>query len=165
MPGHRDQSWLCRRRPATVFGGYWPITLTLENLMNAKGAPPLDLDPQLIEELIGEYRGNLAAVAKRLGVARSTIHNRVNANPHLQEVLHDARESLIDHAESVLHKNVMNGLETSLIFFLKTQGYKRGYGRQGHYDPDQAENLDRPATVADIDRAIARVSNSERGTS
>lgn len=127
--------------------------------------PPVTIDLLQVEALIEEYRGNLSAVAKKIGVSRMTIHNRINANPHLQEVLADARESMIDHAESVLHKNVMNGMETSLIFFLKTQGYKRGYGRQGNYDPDQVENLNRPATVADIDRAIAKVSNSERGTS
>lgn len=123
------------------------------------GAPPLDIDPHLIEELIDEYRGNLTAVAKKIGVARNTIFRRVAANPHLQEVLSDARESMIDHAESVLHKNVMNGMETSLIFFLKTQGYKRGYGRQGHYDPDHPEAAGGPQIII-VDRRADRGNDS-----
>lgn len=118
-----------------------------------------------IESLITELRGNLAQVAVRLKVSRNWVQTRVNENPHLQEVLTDARESMLDNAESKLYSNVMAGQETSLIFFLKTQGHRRGYGRQGNYDPDQADHTDRPATVADIDRAIARIMSGERDAS
>lgn len=108
-----------------------------------------------IEEALITLRGNLAAVAKKFGVTRTTIYKRINETPHLQEVLSDARESMIDHAESVLHRNVLNGMETSLIFFLKTQGYKRGYGRQGHYDPDHPETAGGPQVII-VDRRTDR---------
>jgi DNA replication initiation complex subunit (GINS family) len=128
------------------------------------GLPKIDyITAEQIESLIIELRGNLGQVANRLEMSRTWVQSRVDKDSHLQEVLADARESMLDNAESKLYSNVLNGMETSLIFFLKTQGYKRGYGRQGNYDPDQAESTDRPATVADIDRAIARLANSERG--
>ena len=129
-----------------------------------QGGVPFSVADTDIEEAIVALHGNLAAVAKKFAVSRSTIYKRIGETPTLQEALTDARESMIDHAESILQKNVLNGMETSLIFFLKTQGYKRGYGRQGNYDPDQAEDVNRPATVADIDAAIAKVAASERST-
>ena len=39
----------------------------------------------------------------------------------------DVGESNIDFAETVLLKNIREGKETSLIFFLKTKGRERGY--------------------------------------
>lgn len=39
----------------------------------------------------------------------------------------DARESMIDTAESMLYKQIGEGNTTAIIFFLKTQGRQRGY--------------------------------------
>lgn len=71
--------------------------------------------------------GNIAAIARALKVDRKTIYNRVNDNPDLRAMIEDAREGMIDNAESKLYANALNGDTTSLIFFLKTQGKRRGY--------------------------------------
>lgn len=77
--------------------------------------------------LIESNRGNVAAIARSLGVTRGTIWNRCNESPTLMQALTDAREAMIDNAESMLYKKVLEGSTPELLFFLKTQGRHRGY--------------------------------------
>lgn len=77
--------------------------------------------------LIDELSGNLTAVAKRLKCSRPTLYKFVKAHPTVQDALDSAREVMLDNAESSLYRNALNGDTTALIFFLKTQGKKRGY--------------------------------------
>lgn len=80
-----------------------------------------------VEPLIEPSSGNIAAIARKLGVSRGTVYNRIAESPTLQERLEDARESMIDNAESMLYKKAMEGSTAELLFFLKTQGKRRGY--------------------------------------
>ena len=80
-----------------------------------------------IESALKAKAGNIAAAAKTLGVARSTLYRRIEKSPGLQDVLTDAREELVDIAESALRKEVLGGNITAIIFTLKTQGKNRGY--------------------------------------
>lgn len=77
--------------------------------------------------LLEQNKGNVAAVARQFGVSRGTICNRIKESATLQRVLVDARESMIDNAESMLYKKVLEGSTVELLFFLKTQGRNRGY--------------------------------------
>jgi hypothetical protein len=80
-----------------------------------------------IEELIDAKKGNVSAIARTLKVARNTVYKRIRESSTLQQMLDDARETMLDNAESVLYSKVLAGDVTSLIFFLKTQGKSRGY--------------------------------------
>ncbi len=80
-----------------------------------------------VEPLIAESRGNVAVIARKLGVSRGTIWNRCNESTTLMAALSDARETMLDNAESMLYKKVMEGSTIELLFFLKTQGRNRGY--------------------------------------
>lgn len=86
-----------------------------------------DATAEEIAAAIKKHKGNIAAVARKFGVARSTIYNRMAELPELQDARHDAREAMLDDAESVLYKKVLEGSTAELIFFLKTQGKTRGY--------------------------------------
>lgn len=86
-----------------------------------------DISVEELVPLLEKNKGNVAAVARRFGVSRGTILNRVNESPTLQKALADARESMLDNAESVLYKKVLEGSTPELLFFLKTQGRSRGY--------------------------------------
>lgn len=77
--------------------------------------------------LIEKYKGNIASVARSLGCTRQTIYNHIKKHPTLQQALDDARQTMLDNAESVLYNKVVTGDTTALIFFLKTQGKSRGY--------------------------------------
>lgn len=75
-----------------------------------------------------ELRGNLAAVARALGVSRDVVYAYIERHPKAQQALVNARETMLDNAESVLYSRVLSGEDTTaLIFFLKTQGKSRGY--------------------------------------
>jgi hypothetical protein len=80
-----------------------------------------------IEKAIYEKRGNLAAVARALGVTRNAVAYRVNNSAKLQKALAEARETMLDNAETTLYDEALDGNTTALIFFLKTQGKSRGY--------------------------------------
>jgi len=82
--------------------------------------------PELKKDL-SDARGNVSAVARKHGVDWSTINKRVQESPVLQQVLRDARESMLDNAESKLYSKALEGDTTCLTFFLRTQGRHRGY--------------------------------------
>jgi hypothetical protein len=52
---------------------------------------------------------------------------RVNNSAKLQKALAEARETMLDNAETTLYDEALDGNTTALIFFLKTQGKGRGY--------------------------------------
>lgn len=78
-------------------------------------------------DALQRMQGNVSAAARALGVARITLHRRINADPDLQAVVEDARQSMVDNAESALNRAVINGEAWAVCFTLKTQGRKRGY--------------------------------------
>lgn len=77
--------------------------------------------------LVEPTKGNVAQIARQLGVNRSTVWLRCQESPTLMAALESARESMLDNAESVLYKKVLEGSTVELLFFLKTQGRNRGY--------------------------------------
>ena len=64
----------------------------------------------------------------------------------MSEALHDARQKLIDTAEEWLFQRIEEGDTTALIFFLKTQGRSRGYGRVGR----DGQGVGLPQEVMDV---------------
>ena len=73
---------------------------------------------------------NVSATCSALNVSRTTFYKWKNKYPKLEALLDEVDESLLDFAESKLVQNIQDGDVTSLIFFLKTKGKKRGYVEQ-----------------------------------
>lgn len=123
-----------------------------------------------VAPLIDKHRGNVTSVAKELGVSRRTVHRRINESVTLQEKLEQARQTMLDNAESVLYNAVLAGETSELIFFLKTQGKSRGYTEkveQQHSGPgggpirhDHKVKVDEPSPefIADVVEILSRVS-------
>lgn len=80
-----------------------------------------------VEQHIEPTKGNVAAIARALGTSRGTVWNRIQSSPPLQKLLADARETMLDNAESSLYRAVLAGEAWAVCFFLKTQGKSRGY--------------------------------------
>jgi hypothetical protein len=83
-----------------------------------------------VDELIKrieDTKGNVAAVARSYGVSRVAVYNWVSESAGCRQALEDARETMLDNAESILYKKVLEGSTPELLFFLKTQGKRRGY--------------------------------------
>ena len=85
------------------------------------------LSTELVSPLIDTERGNVAQIARKLGVSRTAILKFVAKSPTLTENLKDARESMKDHAESALYNAIEKGEAWAVCFFLKTQAKDRGY--------------------------------------
>jgi hypothetical protein len=80
-----------------------------------------------IEPLIGEKNGNVAAIARALHVQRNTIYDHIAKSPKLAKMLEDSRQTMLDNVESSLYREVLGGNVTAMIFWLKTQGKRRGW--------------------------------------
>ena len=83
-----------------------------------------------LKKRIEDKKGNIAAVARSLGVSRGTVYNWIDASAGCRQALDDARETMLDNAESILYEKVLQGSTPELLFFLKTQGKRRGYVEQ-----------------------------------
>lgn len=104
-------------------------------------------------EIVGDKNGNISAIARHFGVDRATIQRRVDESSGLQTALASAREGMIDTAESRLYKAIKEGKTPELIFFLKTQGKRRGYvERQEVTGADGG-----PVKVEGLDKALNKV--------
>lgn len=55
--------------------------------------------------------------------------------------LTDARERMLDDAETMLYKKVLDGSTPELLFFLKTQGRNRGYVEKQELDTRQVVEM------------------------
>lgn len=81
--------------------------------------------------------------SKKIGVTPSTVYYWMREDSEFAEKVVDIREKLLDFAEVQLMKNIKEGKETSLIFFLKCQGKHRGYVEKAkvEYEKDGDKNI------------------------
>lgn len=90
-----------------------------------------------IEKIAEVYKKkgcNITAACAALNITRQTFYTRKAKSKKLQELIEEADESLLDFAESKLIEHINNNDITSLIFFLKTKGKKRGYVERTEHD-------------------------------
>lgn len=87
-----------------------------------------------IAAALAEFRGNVSAAAKRLGLPRTSVERRIHGNEDLEVVLLDARETMLDFAESALFAAVLAGKSWAIQFYLKCQGKKRGYVEKQQFE-------------------------------
>lgn len=117
------------------------------------GRKPILSVPLVAAALVRE-RGNVAAVAREFGVARSSVAEMVDANADLKRVVRDAREAMKDEAEDSLCKAVRKGEAWAVCFFLKTQAKDRGYIEKQEIEtsePVQLHIVKKVVRVADRD--------------
>ena len=88
---------------------------------------PYKLSAEPVTIAIREMNGNLAAVARKLGVCRQTLYTYIERHPSVKDVVAESRETMLDNAESALYRAVLAGEAWAVCFFLKTQGKRRGY--------------------------------------
>jgi hypothetical protein len=88
------------------------------------------LDPALVEPVLTELRGNIAAVSRRFGVTRPSVVELISKHPQLQQVLADARDNMVDEAQSSLYLKILDGDVPAIKYFLNCQAKHLGYGEQ-----------------------------------
>jgi len=82
---------------------------------------------QRILKALVETLGIVTDACKLAKVERSTYYKYLKADPDFAKEVENIEDVALDFAESALHKNIANGKEASIIFYLKTKGKKRGY--------------------------------------
>jgi hypothetical protein len=74
--------------------------------------------------------GFVTQIAKRLGCSPRHVYRLLDKYQTAKDALFDERESMLDMAEGEMYKKIKGGDTTMIIFYLKTQGKKRGYVEQ-----------------------------------
>lgn len=81
--------------------------------------------------------GNVAFIARRLGVSRMTIWRRIQGSERLKELFDEENETMLDNAEnellSIMNPSVNEDPRSrldALKYYLDCKGKHRGYGRQ-----------------------------------
>lgn len=94
-----------------------------------------------IIEAIAESNGFLTVVAKRTGLHYVTVCEYVREFPEVKQAITEAKEKMLDFAESKLVEKIKAGDNTMIIFYLKTQGKARGYVERSEITGREGEAL------------------------
>ncbi len=78
-------------------------------------------------EALEKSLGIVTTAARTVGINRSTHYDWLEKDEDYKKSVEDIAEMTIDFAESQLHKQIKDGVQSSTIFYLKTKGKKRGY--------------------------------------
>ena len=78
--------------------------------------------------------GNINDACNATNVSRRTIYVWMEKEKWFKDSIDDIREIGVDNVESALYKNAIEGNTTAQIFYLKTQGKKRGYVEKSELD-------------------------------
>lgn len=98
-----------------------------------------------LEGALRKHAGIKSFAAKELGVDRTTVQERVDRSPHLQQVIKDIREHVVDLAEGVvvdaLNKKDRETARWALGRIGKDRGYALKVENENRLDPDQLEQI------------------------
>jgi len=92
-----------------------------------------DLNTLKITEIADQFvkrACNVTQTCKSFSISTVTWYSWIKANDEFAKAIEAAKESLIELAESQLFKNIMNGKEVSLIFFLKNKKPNQWFDRK-----------------------------------
>ena len=84
------------------------------------------LKREKVETKLRDMRGNIAATARAFRCSRQTLYTFIATND-LQGALDEARETMLDDAESSLYASILAREAWAVCFALKTIGRNRGY--------------------------------------
>jgi hypothetical protein len=98
---------------------------------------------------------------------RHHLHLIIKKSEKLQRVVHDARQSMCDNAESALNRAVINGEAWAVCFTLKTQAKDRGYIERTQTEISGRDGgpIEQRTTVFDHSAAIASIASRSAANS
>ena len=94
---------------------------------NAQNAQKTDKKKKDFLISLKNNNGHISKACDAAKIGRRTYYSWIEKDEVFKQDADDAQESLIDLAESKLMENIEDNDNTSIIFFLKTKGKKRGY--------------------------------------
>ena len=94
--------------------------------------------------------GNISQACKSSKISRQTYYRWIDDDVEFEEQCKNVEESLLDLAENRLLEKIDKYDTTSIIFFLKTKGKKRGYVEKQEFElqkPISEINFDEIYTI------------------
>ena len=116
-----------------------------------------------IIKAISESNGLLTLAAKKAGVSYNTVWRYTQEYPSVKEAVHTAKESMLDFAEGMLYKNMREGDNACIIFYLKTQGKARGFIERQEVEHSGSIGVT-PEELTDSELYAIVQGNGRRGT-
>lgn len=113
--------------------------------------------------------GNVSASAEAANISTCSHYLWMKKDPEYKRRVDELENRNLDFAETSLFKNIKNGKEASLIFYLKTRGKKRGYIESHHHVVEEVKTTaldtktDEELTIMlrEAEDAQARAANGE----
>lgn len=93
--------------------------------------------------------GLVTAIAKRMACSRKHFYTLMKKWPEVAEAVEDEREGMKDFTEGQLMKNIRDGKEASIFFYLKTQCKDRGYVERQEWTGKDGGPMEHKMTLAD----------------
>ena len=106
---------------------------------------------QRIIDAIQESNGLLTLAAKRAGLGYTTVWRYTQDYPLVAQAVIEAKEKMLDFTESKLYEKIKEGDNAAIIFFLKTQGKKRGYIERQEVTGEGGKPISYELTVKDTE--------------
>lgn len=85
--------------------------------------------------------GIVTSACKITGVSRTQYYSWLRTDEKFKEEVEQVEGIALDFAESKLLENIKSYKETSIIFYLKTKGKKRGYIEKQEIDHKHEGNI------------------------
>jgi hypothetical protein len=78
--------------------------------------------------------GIVTPACKEVGISRNTFYVYYKNDPEFKAAVDDINEVTLDFVENQLLKNIKNGDNQAIMFFMKYKARKRGYTEQINID-------------------------------
>lgn len=93
----------------------------------------------------------ISTIARRVGCTRKTVYAAIDRWSTVADALAEEKEKTLDFTEGMLLRNIREGREASIFYYLNNQGRDRGYNH-----PDRVEITGRDGKdLLPVDRIVA----------
>lgn len=93
-----------------------------------------ELHKKAVLEALEKTLGIVTPACKSAGVGRTQFYQWLKDDQEFKKAVEDLKDVALDFAESQLHQQIKDKSTAATIFYLKTQGKKRGYIERNETD-------------------------------
>ena len=97
---------------------------------------------KLLLQALENSMGIVTAACKEVGISRDRFYTYYNTDESFRQAIDDINDIQLDFVESQLLKNIAKGDRSSIMFYMKHKGKKRGYAE--HISIDANIRVEQP---------------------
>lgn len=111
-------------------------------------------------EAMEKTAGVVQAACAMAKVSRETYYKYLREDEEFRKVVERLKDVGLDHAEYELFKLIKKGNVAAIIFYLKTQGKKRGYVERQEVTGKDGRNLYADMSEEEIEKEIEKIQST-----